>query len=157
MASSPASVPAPVRRILLVEDEPDIRDSLKDLLEGALERVEVVLAADAEEGLALLERHLPHLILSDYKMPGRSGIEFLAEARRLAPTTPRVLMTAFPDLEVALRAINETRIHSFLAKPLDASDVVRRVESILRQEEGRRESEATLARAIARRTVPAPG
>ena len=96
----------PVRRILLVEDEPDIRASLKDLLEMQIPGAQVATAGNGAEGLQEIQRSRPHVIITDYKMPGMNGLEFLQAARAYAPETPRMMMTAYPDLEVATRAIN---------------------------------------------------
>lgn len=139
---------APIRRVLLVEDEEDIRESLKELLETVLDRVEVSTAANGADGLALLATLSPHLVISDYKMPGMSGLEFLAETRKRAPATPRVLMTAFPDLGIATRAVNGAHIHSFFPKPLDIPKVLQKVEQLLTTEEARRARDMGLARAL---------
>jgi response regulator RpfG family c-di-GMP phosphodiesterase len=71
------------------------------------------------------------LILSDYKMPGLNGIQFLEQARERLPDVPRILITAFPDLEVAIDAINQARVEAFLIKPLDPDQVVERVRQAL--------------------------
>ena len=139
---------APARRILLVEDEEDIRESLKDLLEATIDRVEVSAVASASEGLALLASYSPHLVISDFKMPGMNGVDFLAETRRRAPGTPRVLMTAYPDMGVATRAVNGAHIHSFFPKPLDVEKVVVKVAQLLAHEETRRARDVGLARAL---------
>lgn len=153
MSPGPAQAPTP-RRILLVEDEPDIRDSLKDLLESSLPGVEVTTAASAREGLRLLPDLAPHLVVSDYRMPGEDGLEFLAAARKQAPHTPRVLMTAFPDLSVALRGINEAHIETFLPKPLDVTDALERITQLLARIDAKRDTARTLARALAKHAEP---
>lgn len=145
----PMSTPAlPPRRILIVEDEEDIRTSLKDLLESSLERVEVTLAASGMEGLRAVRAAKPDLIISDYKMPGMTGVEFLEAARAYAPDAPKILITAFPDLEIAVRAINEAHIENFLQKPLDPDTVVQKVDRILRIEAAKHEKERALARGL---------
>jgi response regulator RpfG family c-di-GMP phosphodiesterase len=114
----------------VVDDEPDILESLRDLLESVVP-TPCILARSGAEALELLEKHPVRLILSDYKMPGMNGIEFLGEARRRVPDAPRILMTAFPDLDVAIEAINEARVDAFLTKPLDPDKVVERVRQAL--------------------------
>lgn len=138
----------PPRRILLVEDEEDIRLALKDLLETSLERVEVALAEDGAAGLRAVQRLRPDLIISDYKMPGMSGLDFLQAARAYAPDTPRILITAFPDLDLAVRSINDAHIENFLQKPLDPGVVVEKVERILHLQAARHEKERALARGL---------
>ncbi len=59
------------------------------------------------------------LLVSDQRMPGMTGVEFLEKARELYPEARRVLLTAYADTEVAIRAINSTRIHYYLTKPWD--------------------------------------
>ena len=135
----------PARRILLVEDEPDIRQSLKDLLEIGLEGAEVSLAENGMEGLRMLPQVKPHLIITDFKMPGMNGLEFLAAARASFPETPRILMTAFPDLDIATRAINEAHIENFLPKPVEPDEMLARVQRILEMEEARHGKERELA------------
>src|SRR5271168_1381143 len=59
------------------------------------------------------------LLLSDQRMPGMTGVEFLERARNLYPDARRVLLTAYADTEAAIRAINTARIHYYLTKPWD--------------------------------------
>ena len=107
------------RRVLLVDDDPDILDSLKMLLEVCMEpRVEVVTAPSGVEGLEVLRGVPVDLIVSDYRMPGMSGAEFLARARELAPQTPRLMISAYP--ESTLRDdVARAGVSGFLAKPME--------------------------------------
>ena len=59
------------------------------------------------------------LLLSDQRMPGMTGVEFLEKAREIYPEAKRVLLTAYADTEAAIRAINTARIHYYLTKPWD--------------------------------------
>ena len=138
----------PPRRILIVEDEEDIRVALKDLLESSLERVEVTLAEDGNAGLRALQAQRPDLIVSDYKMPGMSGLDFLQAARAYAPETPKILITAFPDLDLAVKSINDAHIENFLQKPLDPEVVLEKVNRILLMQAARHEKERALARGL---------
>ncbi|HWH08197.1 MAG TPA: response regulator [Candidatus Thermoplasmatota archaeon] len=144
--AEPADLPP--RRILVVDDEEDIRVALKDLLESSLERVEVHIAEDGAAGLRHLQRARPDLIVSDFKMPGMNGLEFLQAARAFAPETPKILITAFPDLDLAVRAINDAHIENFLQKPLDPAMVVEKVNRILLIQAARHEKERALARGL---------
>lgn len=138
----------PPRRILLVEDEEDIRLALKELLESSLDRVVVATASSGAEGLHSVQAARPDLIISDYKMPGMNGIEFLEASRAFAPDTPRILITAFPDLELAVRSINDAHIENFLQKPLDPVVVIAKVERILNMQAAKHEKERALARGL---------
>ena len=123
-AKPDATPVGPASRVLVVDDEPDILSSLHDLLEATLD-AEVVTARSGPEALEIVKRTAVDLVLSDYKMPGMDGIEFLARMHSRAPDVPRVLITAFPDQHVAIQAINEAHVESFLTKPFDAGQVVR--------------------------------
>lgn len=132
--------------ILIVDDEVDIRESLKELFDGTLHGVRVITAEGGAVGLDLLRQNPVDLIVTDYKMPGMSGLEFLAEARKVARGVPRILMTAFPDLELAIRAVNEESIENFFTKPLEPAAVVDVVRGILED----RRSQEMRNRAFAR-------
>ncbi|MCA1819935.1 MAG: response regulator [Thermoplasmatota archaeon] len=119
------------RAVLIVDDEPDILESLCDLFEAALEGVACRTASSGQAALDILQKGDVDLILSDYKMPGMNGLQFLEKARQVAPDVPRMIMTAFPDLDVAIEAINEARIETFFTKPLDPDKVVKGVASAL--------------------------
>jgi response regulator RpfG family c-di-GMP phosphodiesterase len=120
-----------VQTILLVDDEVDILDSLKPVLESHIEDVEVRTAESGAQALDLLRKAPVDLILSDYKMPGMNGLDFLDQASRIAPGTPRILITAFPDLDIAIRAINEAGIEHFITKPFETDRVVEQVRAAL--------------------------
>lgn len=154
---SPPSSEPPRQVVLVVDDEADILESLRQLLEDALE-VQVVTAPDAFTALGILRSARVDLILTDYRMPEMTGMEMLREARRLSPRTPRILMTAYPDLDLALKAINQEGVESFLVKPFDPDAVVEGVYAVLfgqREEELRARSFAhameTLRREAQRR------
>ena len=132
--------------VLVVDDEPDILQSLQTLLELALPSVEVLTAESGPKALEKLQQHPVDLIISDFKMPGMTGLEFLDKAKAAAPGTPRILMTAFPDLDVAMRAINEAEIQNFITKPLDPEHVT----EIIKKALGDRRSKVLRDRSFAR-------
>ncbi len=79
----------------------------------------VVTACGAAQGLEYISsRHFP-LVISDYRMPGMNGIEFLREVRRTSPESIRIIITGYADTAVAVSAINEGHIYKFLTKPWD--------------------------------------
>jgi adenylate cyclase len=117
--------------VLLVDDEDDVLDSLKDLFETVLDGVQVLTADSGQAGLDILDSQPIDLIVTDYKMPGMNGLEFLGQARGLAPGVPRILMTAFPDLGVAIHAINDAGIENFITKPFEPGQVIDVVRAIL--------------------------
>jgi CheY-like chemotaxis protein len=118
-------------KILLVDDEPDILESLGTLLERSLPDVRVVTASSGDQALELLADGSCDLVLADYRMPGMDGLEFLRRAQADAPGVPRMLITAYPDLQVAMEAINTAGVDSFLTKPLDTAQVLEQVRAAL--------------------------
>ena len=102
-------------RILVVDDEAAIRDSLKMILE--YEGYDVTQAASGEEGVKLIEREAPDLVFLDIKMPGMDGLEVLHKLRHLVETTPIVVISGHADITTAVEA---TRLGAFdfIEKPL---------------------------------------
>lgn len=99
--------------VLVVDDEPQILTAITDLLE---EEFDVLTALDGPSALDLLKEHEVAVILSDQRMPGMSGSEFLAQARLLSGAT-RVLVTGYSDLDALVGAVNLGQIHAYLSKP----------------------------------------
>jgi len=118
--------------ILVVDDELDVRNSLTTLLEQSLPGTKVLTASSGRLGLEILERERVDLIMSDHKMPGMDGIEFLVQARRLRPQLPRMMFTAFADKTLAQRAVAEAVVNDFIAKNLTPAQTVHKVEALLR-------------------------
>jgi len=120
-----------IKSILIVDDEEDIRESLGAVLEAHIDNVTIYLAGTGTEGLATLKEHPVDLILSDYKMPGMDGLEFLTKAGEACPGAPRILITAYPELNVAMRAINEASISNFLTKPVSAETLIETINAAM--------------------------
>ncbi len=111
-------------RLLLVED----RESLARMLERALvgEGYEVAVERDGALGIARLRRDPFHLVLTDLKLPGASGLEVVAACRSLAPPVPVVVMTAYGTVEAAVEAMKRGAL-DFLEKPVEIDDLFRLV------------------------------
>ncbi len=129
LASNPPSRPWV---ILVVDDELDVRNSLTQLLEQSLPGTKVLAASSGRSGLEILERERIDLVMSDHKMPGMDGIEFLVQVRRMRPHLPRMMFTAFADKTLAQRAVAEAVVSDFLAKNLTPAQTVNKVEALLR-------------------------
>jgi response regulator RpfG family c-di-GMP phosphodiesterase len=129
-----------IQAVLIVDDEPDILDSLSDVFGLHLPGVRILTAPDGAKGLEILGKEAIDLIVCDYKMPGMDGLEFLTRARQAAPKASRILITAYPELNVAVRAINEAQIQNFLTKPITPTALMEAVNAALlkaRQEQQR--------------------
>jgi len=118
-------------KILFVDDDLNLLASLGRNLRR---QFAVDTAAGGEAGLAKLVDSGPYaVVVSDRQMPGMDGIEFLAEVRKRAPDTVRVMLTGNVDLEQAVRVVNEGYIFSFLIKPCPNEILTPAIENALRQ------------------------
>jgi class 3 adenylate cyclase/ActR/RegA family two-component response regulator len=106
--------------ILTVDDEPRVLDSLEALL--AMD-YRVLRVERPQEALQLLGEIEVALIISDQRMPGMNGTEFLARSREISPDTVRVLLTAFTDADALLASINAAHIYHFILKPWDPKEL----------------------------------
>ncbi|MFL6253630.1 MAG: sigma-54-dependent transcriptional regulator [Pyrinomonadaceae bacterium] len=107
----------PKGRILIVDDEPVIAESLSELLEGW--GYETAVASDGLLGLAKVEEFLPSVVVSDVYMPNLDGFGLLREMRELHPETAVILLTGQGTVEMALRAIQDEGAFHYLEKPID--------------------------------------
>jgi signal transduction histidine kinase len=106
--------------VLYVDDEPE---NLR-IFELAFRRdFSIVTAASGEEGLRTLYRQPIALVLSDHRMPGMTGVDFLTRVRELDPKTIRVLVTAYGDAETLGVAINDGSIYRYVPKPWEADEL----------------------------------
>jgi len=103
-------------RVLVVDDEVDIRESLETLLE--LEGYTVELAQNATEGLKKIETGSYDLVLLDLMMPDRSGMEVLQDVRERDTETPIFMITAYGSVEVAVKAL-KAGANDYFSKPWD--------------------------------------
>lgn len=89
---------------------------------------QVHTASSAEEGLALLAQHAVHIVISDQRMPGVTGSQFLATVKDRYPRTMRMLLTGYSDIEAVVEAINKGGIYCYCTKPWDPNDLKLRIE-----------------------------
>jgi ActR/RegA family two-component response regulator len=120
-------------KILLVDDEPAVLAGYERTL---YREFEVDTATGGERGLQAMLRSGPYaVIVSDMRMPGMSGAQFLAKARKSAPDTVRMLLTGYTDLGAAMEAVNEGNIFRFLTKPCAKDVLVAAINSGVEQNE----------------------
>jgi DNA-binding NtrC family response regulator len=135
------------RRILVIDDEIDIRESLELLLTG--EDYDVDLAENATSGLQKWENGNYDLVLLDLMMPDRSGIEVLTDIRQRDSETPIFMLTAYGSVEVAVRAL-KSGANDYFAKPWDNEKLLIEIDRMISK--GRLERENTqLKRALKQR------
>lgn len=113
-------------KLLVVDDEPSVRSSLREILEQ--EGHEVVTAASGEEALARLGQDSFDLILVDLKMEGIDGLQVMSEAMRVVPDTVVIILTAYGTLDSAIDALRQGA-HDYLLKPCNVKEIVASVET----------------------------
>jgi DNA-binding NtrC family response regulator len=107
-------------RILVVDDEPVVRESLRDWFTE--DGYPIEMAADAREALKLLQGASWDILLTDVKMPGMDGLELQKKAREIDPGITVIIMTAYASVDSALQAIKEGA-YDYVTKPLDPDDL----------------------------------
>jgi YesN/AraC family two-component response regulator len=118
-------------QILLVDDEPNILKALQRLLFE--EDYEVHSAGSGEAGLEILQSQPVDLIISDYRMPGLTGIEFFRRARQIQPGAIRIILSGFAEINSLTEAINEGNIYKFIFKPWNDEDLKTTIKLALEQ------------------------
>lgn len=103
------------RSLLLVDDEQNIVSALKRLLRR--DGYEMYTANSGQQGLDVLAQHEVDVIVSDQRMPGMLGADFLRKAKELYPDTIRIMLSGYTELQSVTDAVNEGAIYKFLTKP----------------------------------------
>jgi DNA-binding NtrC family response regulator len=134
-------------RVLVIDDEPDIRESLEALLSSENYRVD--LAFNATEGLKKLETSTYDLVLVDLMMPDKSGMEVLEEIRLRDRETPLFMITAYGSIEVAVEALKRGA-NDYFAKPWDNEKLLIEIERMISKHRLEREN-TELKRALKQR------
>ncbi len=106
--------------LLVVDDEPDLVQSVKDLLRLDYQ---VLVATRAREALALMAREDVHIVMSDQRMPEMSGVEFLKRVKDAFPDVIRLLFTAYADLSTVVDAINQGNVYRYISKPWEPDEL----------------------------------
>ena len=107
--------------LLVVDDEPEVLQSIYDLLRREYHVVSCERGADA---LRVLESDQQiHVIMSDQRMPGMSGVELLRHAKQLRPEATRLLFTAYADIKAVIDAINEGNAFQYIHKPWNPEEL----------------------------------
>jgi diguanylate cyclase (GGDEF)-like protein len=110
------------RTLLLVDDEEDVGAALERLLRH--DGYKILHANSGTQGLEILTQHEVGVVISDQRMPGMSGVEFLTQVKELYPDTIRIVLSGYADLDSVTAAINQGAIYKFFTKPWD-NDVLR--------------------------------
>jgi DNA-binding NtrC family response regulator len=136
----PSSAELPPRTLLLVDDEPSILAALKRLFRR--EGYTILTAESGSDGLELLAKNEVGVIISDARMPGMDGGEFLGEVRELYPQVLRMMLSGYADLAAVTTAVNRGELFCFLSKPWDDTELVAMVRDAFRRYESRHRKDA---------------
>ena len=109
------------RRVLLLDDEVAVLDALRVALHKR--PYDFVAATSASDALEALRRESFDVVVADERMPGMSGSQFLAIARRNYPAVMRIMLTGHASFDAAVRAVNEAEVFRLLVKPCPATDL----------------------------------
>jgi two-component system chemotaxis family response regulator WspR len=116
------------RRILVVDDEMENCALLARLFHA---RYDVLQAVDGEQALATALRERPHVVITDQRMPGLSGVELLARLRDELPHAIRVLVSGYAEFESLVDAVNAAGVHHFVEKPFHATNLRRLIDTLV--------------------------
>lgn len=122
---------SPPESILFVDDEPNVLDGIRRQLRKSFT---VHTANSGSEGLAMVQEQGPFaVVVSDMKMPGMNGAEFLTQVRSLDPESVRMILSGQSELDAAIAAINDGNVFRFLTKPCEREELIQGLEAALDQ------------------------
>jgi len=122
--------------ILVVDDDQNIRRVLKDLL--GKEGFNVLTASDVDKALPLIDQQDLDLIVTDLKMPGKSGMDLLTLCHEKRPAVPVIMITAFGNVEAAVAAMKKG-VYDFITKPFDENELLNVIEKAISESEMNKE------------------
>lgn len=114
--------------ILVVDDESDNVDALERLFRR---KYSVLKATSGKQALKMLESNKVSLIVTDQRMPGMTGVEFLSESMESHPDSIRILLTGFTDIDSVISAINSGQVYRYVTKPWDPVDLANTVDKAI--------------------------
>ncbi|MFK7966873.1 MAG: response regulator [Burkholderiaceae bacterium] len=119
--------------VLCVDDEPQI---LQGMQLNVRRKFRLLTATSGLEGLKIIEEsETPAVVISDMRMPGMSGAEFLTQVRQLSPDSVRMLLTGYSDIEDTIAVVNDGQIFRFLTKPCGPLDLIHAIRDAVSQYE----------------------
>jgi len=113
------------RKILLVDDEPDFLWLTRNMLEET--GYSVIEALDGKSALRLFEKETPIVVLLDYLLPGRDGLQIAVEMKDRVPSVPIVMITGYGEVKIAVKAM-KAGIYDYVTKPVDKDDLLFTIE-----------------------------
>ncbi|MEJ2157368.1 MAG: response regulator [Desulfobacteraceae bacterium] len=126
-------------KVLIVDDQPLVLGVVQEILSRG--PYHVSSANSAEEALKMMDEDTMDVVISDERMPGMQGSEFLAIVRKRFPDTVRIILTGHASVETAIRAINEGEVYRLLTKPVSSQDLYKAIDDGLKNRAGGRPAE----------------
>lgn len=124
--------------VLVVDDEPDIAESLASLLEIQLDPLHVYQAGSSDEALTILASKRVDVVLVDYRLGGDNGLDLLHSIHVTYPDVPGLLITAFPDVQLFAQAVNRLLVKGLFIKPFQEDELVSKTAELIRLHGGSR-------------------
>lgn len=132
--------------VLIIDDEPQIISSIRRLLR--VKDIDVLTAVDGVAGLELLANNEVAVVVSDYQMPGISGMEVLKKAREISPDSVRVMMTGHLGIDLVLDATNRGEVYRIIEKPWNPVELQVTIEQCIEKYCLKRENKKLQAKLI---------
>lgn len=131
--------------VLVVDDEASVGKAICRILE--MENLDYVYADSGESALECLKTRVQpfSLIISDQRLPGMQGTQFLEHAKQLHPETVRFLLTGYSEMQIIIHAVNKGSVQRYLSKPWDNDEIIQAIRSAIRQYEQFLESKTLIA------------
>jgi diguanylate cyclase (GGDEF)-like protein/PAS domain S-box-containing protein len=127
----PENAKETARTLLLVDDEENILRALRRTLRK--DNYNILTCTNAQEAFELLALNNVHVIISDQRMPGMTGTEFLKKVKDIYPNTIRMVLSGFTDLKSVTEAINQGAIYKYLTKPWDDNILSESIQQAFKQ------------------------
>ncbi len=108
--------------ILLVDDDRNLIEGIKRVLRS--ENFEIYSATSANQAFAMFKERQFDVVVSDEKMPGMRGVEFLTQIKNSYPNTVRMMLSGNPEIGSVVRALNQAQVFRFFLKPCNAQEIV---------------------------------
>ena len=119
-------------RVLVVDDESIVLDSCKKVL--AMEGIDVVLSASADQALTALGKETFSLILVDFKMPRKDGLSFMKDVKEKWPEVPIIVMSGYATPET-IDEVSKTGAAKFIAKPFTPDELIEAIRQVMEKED----------------------
>ena len=110
-------------RLMIVDDEVNILNSLRRVLSKQKEW-DILMCSDPLEAVEIAKDSPFDLFISDYRMPGMNGVEFLVGTKESNPHSMRIILSGTSDFEATVEAINQAEIYRFITKPVDTDELI---------------------------------